>query len=227
MIAAESISQKAILELEHSDNMDYERFVVQDGQGEFLSKVASKLNTNSGNIITGNNITSNKITRNQQSALDGPQSGKLKESILEVQYNPASIKYSASTSEQEKTDKKKPGQKMIVSTSRVDMSFDLVFHSTYTGDQSVREQMDLVMNVLCSSPTRQARFTWSDTQFCGKLVSFSGEYDMFDASGTPVSGHMSITLQSESKISWEKKALDNADKERSDKKAVKNDENKV
>lgn len=145
----------------------------------------------------------------------------IKDGMIIVQYNPASIKYRAVTSTRE-TAKPDVGTdtKMVTSipgNNTVDMSFDLVFHSTGDGDESVREQMELVMNMIYDSPTRNVKFAWGNLLIEGKLTSFSGEYDMFDATGRPVSGRMSLTVRTETPEKQVEKSINEIGKERKDK----------
>ncbi len=88
----------------------------------------------------------------------------------------------------------------VTGESSVDMSFSLVFHSRFPGDLSVRQQMERILKMIRQSPTRQVGFRWEGIQMVGRLVSFSGEYDMFDASGVPVSGHMDLTIETSAKL---------------------------
>lgn len=155
----------------------------------------------------------------------GIQSGaKVKDGMITVQYNPASIKYRASTSTQ-KTQEQEVGTKtrMVTSIARkstVDMSFDLVFHSVGDKDESVREQMELVMNMIYDSPTKHIKFAWGKLAIEGKLTGFSGEYDMFDPLGRPISGRMSLTIRTESSVKQVEKIINEIDKERRDKPAA-------
>lgn len=148
----------------------------------------------------------------------------IKDGMITVQYNPASIKYRAATSSRE-TAKPDVGTntKMVTSIPgkyTVDMSFDLVFHSTGDGDESVREQMELVMNMIYDSPTRNVKFAWGNLLIEGKLTSFSGEYDMFDATGRPISGRMSLTVRTETPEKQVEKSINEIGKERKDKPAA-------
>lgn len=124
---------------------------------------------------------------------------------LTVQYNPASIRYHASVSENSSIKYKNQGNvhdqiTSVTGESSVDMSFSLVFHSRFPGDLSVRQQMERILKMIRQSPTRQVGFRWEGIQMVGRLVSFSGEYDMFDASGVPVSGHMDLTIETSAKL---------------------------
>ena len=53
----------------------------------------------------------------------------------------------------------------------------------------------------------------------GKLVGFSGEYDLFDAMGRPVSGHMQLTIRTETTVKQIERTLDRLDEEHKDKRA--------
>lgn len=149
--------------------------------------------------------------------------------IIKVQYNPASIKYSAGISEN--TDVKSDMEEgktvqitTITSESTIDMSFTLVFHQTTPKDQSVREQMERIMDMVCNSPTKWVDFSWSDIHMEGKLVSFSGEYDMFDSAGNPISGHMDLTIEASTKAESTSRILGRLEDKRKDKQKKQNEE---
>ena len=136
---------------------------------------------------------------------------------LTVQYNPASIRYHASVSENSSIKYENQGNVHDLLTSvtgegSVDMSFSLVFHSCFPGDLSVRQQMEHLLKIIRQSPTRQVGFQWSGIQMAGRLVSFSGEYDMFDASGVPVSGHMDLTIETSARSEKTSRTIDKLEK---------------
>lgn len=109
----------------------------------------------------------------RQDADAGREDEDIKNGIITVQYNPASIQYSAGISEH--TDVKSDIEEgrtvqitTITSESTIDMSFTLVFHQKTPKDSSVREQMELVMDMVCNSPTkwvdfRGQTFTWRES----------------------------------------------------------------
>lgn len=123
---------------------------------------------------------------------------------ITVQYNPASIRYRASVTENSKVKCENKGNTSyqittVTGENTVDMSFTLVFHSREPGDPLVREQMERILDMIRKSATKQVAFSWSNIQIEGRLVSFSGEYDMFDTSGMPISGHMDMTIETTAK----------------------------
>lgn len=153
-------------------------------------------------------------------ASQGRAAASVKNGMLTVQYNPASIKYHAATSAQ-KTQSQDVGAatENVVSISRistVDMSFELVFHNADDTDESVRDQMELVMNMIYDSPTKKVKFAWGKLETEGKLTSFSGEYDMFDEAGRPISGHMNLTIRTTMQVKQVERTLDKLDDERKD-----------
>lgn len=144
----------------------------------------------------------------------------IREGMISVQYNPASIRYHASTSTQ-KTAQPDVGTSTetvttITGKSTVDVSFQLVFHNVDDTDESVREQMELVMNMIYDSPTKRVTFAWGKIEMNGKLVGFSGEYDMFDAMGRPVSGHMQLIIRTETTVKQIERTLNRLDEEHRD-----------
>lgn len=145
-----------------------------------------------------------------------------KNGMIEVQYNPASLKYRAGISDDKgiKNDME-GGQNVqittITSESSVDMSFTLVFHRQSPKDCAVRQQMDQMIDMIRNSPTKWIDFSWSDIHMEGKLVSFSGTYDMFDNTGEPVSGHMDLTIEASMKSERADKIIDNLEDKHKDK----------
>lgn len=150
----------------------------------------------------GSSAMADASAMEKQPVVSGGGTGKITE--ITVQYNPSSIKYRASVSENSSIKYEDQGNThyqitTVTGENSVDMSFSLVFHSRYPGDPSVRQQMEQILDMIRRSPTKQVGFRWSKIQMEGRLVSFSGEYDMFDASGLPVSGHMDMTIETTAK----------------------------
>lgn len=166
----------------------------------------------------------NQLRRSATNAVPKVPDASIQDGVITVQYNPASIRYHASTSTQKTAEPDVGISTEMVTTitgkSTVDMSFQLVFHSADDTDESVREQMELVMNMLYDSPTKKVKFAWGKIEMEGKLVGFSGEYDMFDALGRPVSGHMQLTIRMETTVKQVERTLDRLDEGDKDKLAV-------
>ena len=184
-----------------------------------------------------NSVTATAADRLKQKASDvvktvrdvgaGPSSAFISGDTITVQYNPASIKYHASTSTKETTEPEAGSEtRMITSVTAqctVDMSFELIFHNTGSKDESTKEQMELVMNMLYDSPTKNVRFAWGALGVEGKLVSFSGEYDMFDSLGRPISGRMRLTIRTVTPPEVVTKNINEIEKKRDDKPAAQNE----
>jgi hypothetical protein len=160
-----------------------------------LGKYADKI----GSTVTG--WVDNFSLLDSVKSYFGINTEGLEDGVIEVQYNPASIKYSGSISDNSKSQKTETGSTEdrtltnVSPASNIDMSFTLVFHSRFTTDQSVREQMELVIGMLYSSPIKDVVFCWSNMMAYGTVTSFNGKYDMFDLSGNPISGKMDITMK--------------------------------
>lgn len=181
--------QKAILVIDCSKGVKDEAFA----DGRFYSRKS----------VTA--VAAEKLRKSTAGAVrsdDGGQNRALvKNGVIAVQYNPASIKYHASASTRS-DEWEKPGDdsRKIITISRksmVDMSFELVFHSSGDTDESVREQMELIMDMIYDSPTKKVKFAWGKIETEGKLTSFSGEYNMFDATGRPIGGRMNLSIRVE------------------------------
>lgn len=192
------------------------------------SKGTKKNGSANKGLQTAGNVASDAAQRLKQTPSDSKQGNKpqsdiaqdsmSQSAIITVQYNPASIKYHAAGSTQQNVQTHDVGEntetvKTITRNSSLDMSFELVFHKT-DDDESVREQMELVMEMINKSPTKNVKFAWGKLEVDGKLTSFSGEYDMFDKSGNPISGHMNMTIRTAMSAKHEERTLDKIDKER-------------
>lgn len=209
--------QKAILQIDNAKGVKKDNRFRAGGKGAAgaLQTLTKTIGDASKALKKGiNSVSPGSIAMGMVDADNG---------MITVQYNPASIRYRAvamaqRTSSQDvgaTTENIKPIPRM----SMVDMSFRLVFHSTGDDDESVRDQMELIMNMVCSSPTKKASFSWGKLAAAGKLVSFSGEYDMFDDKGRPISGHMDMTIRTQADAKQEARTLDKIEAERSTKEA--------
>ncbi|MDE7323230.1 MAG: hypothetical protein K2N73_11030 [Lachnospiraceae bacterium] len=198
---------KAVLTVDYRNGTGKGSFQKKQGQADREQKIAMdtfrQLHQNEAGFQEKNSNVDIKADRENEA---------IKKGIIRVQYNPASIKYRVGTSEN--TDVKNDmevGENVqittITSESTIDMSFSLVFHRRSPMDQSVRDQMELIMDMICNSPTKRVDFSWSDIHMEGKLVSFSGEYDMFDSTGNPISGHMDLTIEASAKAEGTSKIL--------------------
>lgn len=206
--------QKAILQIDCSKGV---RQDAQTGsrfqtQSSVLAAAQSQLKRSAANAV-----------KSGQPPTAARKKTTIRDGMISVQYNPASIRCHASTST-EKTVQPDVGTNTemvttITGKSTVDVSFQLVFHNVDDTDESVREQMELVMNMLYDSPTKKVRFAWGKIEMSGKLVGFSGEYDLFDAMGRPVSGHMQLTIRMETTVKQIERTLDRLDEEHKDKRA--------
>lgn len=181
---------------------------------ETLQKAILKIDCGKKKKNALTNMTDNSKEAKNQSAKKALEQGGNNAAVLPetqdsaeitVQYNPATIKYHASVTESSNIKYENQGDANyqivpVTGENSIDMSFTLVFHSRFSGDTSVREQIERILDMIRQSPTRQVEFRWGKIHMEGRLVSFSGEYDMFDTSGIPVSGHMDMTIERATKL---------------------------
>jgi hypothetical protein len=210
----EEQSHKAILEIKDAEYFNTSRFSKEEGANTILAKAADKLNNTATEILS----TPLAIAK---SAV-GLEARGIDEGVIQVQYNPSSIKYSGNASydsappKTETTGDSSHVVSTVTSANAINMSFTLVFHSKYTTDQSVKKQMELIMNMIYDSPTKEITFSWGNMQANGKLVSFSGKYDMFDMTGNPTSGRMDMTMRLNIDDKETEKMIEDGQKDRKD-----------
>ncbi len=144
---------------------------------------------------------------------------------VQVQYNPSSISFSSSTDDAElKSMQGKSDVQGIVfqdtcpasTTMTVDLIFDnvnnmdafmneklIVSNGSVASAQakaknktySVKQQINAFIGMITSSQTRCITFMWSKFVFCGELASVSSELTMFNVSGNPIKGKVSLSIQ--------------------------------
>jgi len=147
--------------------------------------------------VSGRDI--NSITQNILNTSKGKQSEKNSErkADIEVQYNPSSIQYSGTAAE--KSFLKQQNKESIISVipdGTIRTSFTLMLEAVSEEDTSVQRKMELIMRFLQKSSKRKVRFKWGELLSVeGELISFRGSFDRFNSKGLPLSGKMSITIQ--------------------------------
>lgn len=127
--------------------------------------------------------------------------GQDNENSIKAQYNPNSIKYTATAQENTKSEVEDNIEiKNVTAHCTISMTVDLVFHSRYELDDSVEKQMGRMLDFMMRGKGRNARFYWSNMVLEGQIESFSSEYNMFDCFGNPIGGTMNLTIRSKSTI---------------------------
>lgn len=144
---------------------------------------------------------------------------------IQVQYNPSSISFSTSTDDAElKSIQGSSNSQEIVlqnsSPAGTTMSIDLLFDDVNNMDafmnekftassgmvasavakgvynkHSVTRQVNVFMGMITSSATRCVTFLWSEFCFQGELTSVGSEFTMFNVSGNPIKGKVSLSIQ--------------------------------
>jgi hypothetical protein len=220
----EVISHKAILEIKDYNAID----MSATGTAKAKSLLARASNAIGGGAT-------NLLASAQQTNIANKVSDKLgidnrgyDEGVITVQYNPASIKYSASVTsdidpkiEESLQNASKSMKRMVTmctGAGEIDFSFTLVFHRRFAGDQSVKQQMELILNMLYSRKcTKEVTFSWANMVATGRLISFSGKYDMFETTGNPMSGSMDMTIRLATEPKAINKVIDKIGEDRNDK----------
>jgi hypothetical protein len=219
----EVVSHKAVLVIKNYAQMDK-----MTANAEAKSLLAMASDSLGGDVASlAQKAKQSKLVNTVTNALNIDNRG-LDEGVIQVQYNPSSIRYSARSSgdippKYEKTYKSANSSqqrllKSLVGSGEIDFSFTLVFHRKYVGDQSVRQQMELILNMLYSrTSTKEVTFVWANMVATGRLISFSGKYDMFETTGNPMSGSMDMTIRLATEPNAIVKTIDTLGEERNDK----------
>lgn len=114
--------------------------------------------------------------------------------IFEVQFNPTTLKYSTQSGRIGRENPPTPGRPEpdIQAAGQEDttLSFELLIDGPDT-----RRTVNAMMGMLSSEQNRQVLFAWGTTCFPGKVEQMSAGYTMFDKSGMPVRGRVSMTIR--------------------------------
>lgn len=134
---------------------------------------------------------------------------------MSVPYNPKSIQFAAST--KENTGSEQEGNyrvTTVTATCTITMSVELVFYEAFPADTSVKDQVDLFLELMKRNTGRRIRFSWANMMFEGEAMSLTAAYDMFDAVGNPLSGKVNLSIQGTSGASVLSKAYEQLEQER-------------
>lgn len=136
---------------------------------------------------------------------------------MAVQYNPASLSFSAQAGEIQINENSETKEKLL-ETPETSMSVELILDTTdpetafveaerdrrygygqeekaAAGEESVREQAEAMIALLMRAETRQIIFCWGNLVYAGELESVSVRYTMFNPSGSPVRASIRLELQ--------------------------------
>lgn len=143
---------------------------------------------------------------------------------VRVQYNPASVSFSAYAREtklenKESNENSAESTYQNTNTASTGMSIDLIFDDVNNFDAFMNEKLMLsagtaasaisrrkgghseisnifaFINLLNCSNNRKVTFYWSEFSFQGELVSVNTEFTMFNIMGNPIRGKVSLGIQ--------------------------------
>lgn len=153
--------------------------------------------------------------------------------VMQVKYNPSSIKYSTNTSPLLHHGLGGKGNNQLaylVDSSKTVMEVELIFDdvniqdafmwekfSISTGsvisdvagvvnaarkkEYSVKDQIDGLLSLINQSESRKIVFYWSSMAFAGEVVGVSAKYTMFNPTGNPVRGSVTLKIMQSDNVS--------------------------
>jgi hypothetical protein len=185
-----------------------------------ITNLSSSGQKSSGNQITTTAAALGKAFTDGTTAKNAAKNG-LK--VLTVQYNPDEIAFSSSPQEEKKGDNTKV-DKILTQSFKTMMTVSLIFediHNTdafiwdkqnavFRGslkdklqssslvsvikDYSVKKQIDGILGLLAYRLTRNVVFSWGKQSVTGVLQSAEAEYTMFNTSGNPIMGRVTLKI---------------------------------
>ena len=129
--------------------------------------------------------------------------------VFEVMYNPTSLKLSTEGGRVQYENVQYPGNSepniQSVQAEDTSLSFELIID----GDKT-RKTINALMGMLSSERNRQVLFLWGSMCFPGEVVSLNSSYNMFDLTGKPIRGKVSLTIRQSGNSKEQQKYWENA-----------------
>lgn len=134
--------------------------------------------------------------------VDGQEPNESDESVIKVQFNPASLSYSVQNTLEKKG--KDAKAKQFVAQSTAKLEFDLQFDATHDG-LDVRSQTDRVKKLLDPGSKEECKdqappvvgFRWGTFKFKGIIESFKETLDFFSHDGLPLRSLIKLSLSAQ------------------------------
>lgn len=114
--------------------------------------------------------------------------------ILEVQYNPMSIRMDAGGGNKEfkitSSNQDAAPINQVVNAQRTTLSVELIFDGPKT-----QNAMKQCLKSLSGTSGKKVIFCWGFMEFPGTVTSINMKYSMFNETGSPILGKMAVTFQ--------------------------------
>lgn len=156
-----------------------------------------------------------KTAAKAKDVVTGKNGKGVEEGVLLMQFNPSSLKFNGSTTNS-MGKYEDPQINQIPSKGKIDFCCDFVIYEDFSSQESVAERMELLLKHVMFTPYKKIKFTWGKMVVTGKITSLSSSYEMFDKTGAPVMGKITMTMKTDLDTKEIEKMIQEIGKEKAD-----------
>lgn len=208
-MAADAFAEAAVLEV-----IDFNPAELNERGNLNVGKTGDSLLSGVSDALSGVKNAA-KTAGKVMDAVTGKNVKGVEEGVLKMQFNPSSLKFSGSASNS-MSQYDDPQINQIPSKGKIDFSCDFVIYEDTLSSETVAERMEFLLKYVMFTPYKKVKFTWGKLVVTGKISSLNSSYEMFDKTGAPVMGKISMTMKTDLDTKEFDKMIQEIGKEKAD-----------
>lgn len=189
-IAEDSYAESAILEV-----IDFNPAEIEERGNLNNSEGGNSLLSQASDALSGIKDAQKSIGSVKDSVL-GKDTRGVANGVLRMQFNPSSLKFSGSTN-YSMGKYEDPSINQIPSKGKIEFSCEFVICEDTLSSETVPERMEFLLKYLMFTPYKKVKFSWGKLAVTGKISALNSSYSMFDKTGKPVLGKISMTMNTD------------------------------
>lgn len=208
-MGADAFAEAAVLEV-----IDFNPAELEERGNINVGKTGDSLLSGVSDALSGIK-NAKKMAGKTMDAVTGKNVNGVESGVLKMQFNPSSLKFSGSASNS-MGQYDDPQINQIPSKGKIDFSCDFVIYEDSLSSESVAERMEFLLKHVMFTPYKKVKFTWGKLVVTGKISSLNSSYEMFDKTGAPVMGKISMTMKTDLDTKEVDKMIQEIGKEKAD-----------
>lgn len=208
-MGADAFAEAAVLEV-----IDFNPAELEERGNINVGKTGDSLLSGVSDALSGIK-NAKKMAGKAMDAVTGKNVNGVEAGVLKMQFNPSSLKFSGSASNS-MGQYDDPQINQIPSKGKIDFSCDFVIYEDSLSSESVAERMEFLLKHVMFTPYKKVKFTWGKLAVTGKISSLNSSYEMFDKTGAPVMGKISMTMKTDLDTKEVDKMIQEIGKEKAD-----------
>ena len=208
-MGADAFAEAAVLEV-----IDFNPAELEERGNINVGKTGDSLLSGVSDALSGIKNAA-KMAGKAKDAVTGKNINGVEAGVLKMQFNPSSLKFSGSASNS-MGQYDDPQINQIPSKGKIDFSCDFVIYEDSLSSESVAERMEFLLKHVMFTPYKKVKFTWGKLVVTGKISSLNSSYEMFDKTGAPVMGKISMSMKTDLDTKEVDKMIQEIGKEKAD-----------